>query len=131
MSDQTAGCPRCEGTMDANSLDAQTHEAQIEVQRCSDCGGIFCNSETFELLLSTDGAEALDTGAGNARGERSEVLSCIVCDEVMANYRFPEQPHIQIDRCVSCLSVFLDGGELSDMRRYTILDWFRDLPYRS
>ena len=125
MSDQTVGCPRCEGVMDA-----QTHDEQIEVQRCSDCGGISCSSETFERLLSTDGAEALDTG-GNTRGERSEVLNCIVCNEVMATYRFPDQPHIQVDRCVSCLSVFLDGGELSDMRRYTILDWFRDLPYRS
>jgi hypothetical protein len=31
---------------------------------------------------------------------------------------------------VECLGVFLDAGELTDMKRYTLLDWFRDLPYR-
>ncbi len=124
--ERSATCPRCAGAMGPH-----THAAGLDLERCGDCGGLFCTSENFQALLTTDGTESLDT-LPRAKGgsEHSDSLDCPRCTKKMVMYRYPPQPHIRIDRCVDCLGVFLDAGELTDMKRYTLLDWFRDLPYR-
>ena len=118
-------CPRCSGALGPTDF---CEEAQV--YRCSNCGGLFSSSEGYEALLRTDGSESLDIKIRNT-DESSFVdkMRCANCGEAMATYRYDPQPHIKIDRCVNCFSVFLDAGELKDMKRYTLLDWFRDLPH--
>ncbi len=125
ISDQ---CPRCAGSFSAQSFEVEADP--IDVARCQACGGIFCSSQAYEQLLDTPDTDSLDTGRNGADEETFiEKMTCPQCDDVMATYRYPPQPHIKIDRCASCLSVFLDAGELKDMKHYTLIDWFRDLPY--
>jgi Zn-finger nucleic acid-binding protein len=38
-----------------------------------------------------------------------------------------EQSHITLDSCSNCSSVFLDAGELTDMKSLTLMDHVRRL----
>lgn len=93
----------------------------IEVDRCTQCHGIWFDLLEHEDLKKMFGSELID--AGNtplaARSE-SRVLDCPRCGARLCSTRDVLQPHIVYEKCSSCSGVFFDAGEFRDFKEYTL-----------
>jgi Zn-finger nucleic acid-binding protein len=54
-------------------------------------------------------------------------IDCPECGTRMRRIKDHEQTHITLDSCSNCSSVFLDAGELTDMKSLTLMDHVRRL----
>lgn len=100
-----------------------------EVDRCTICNGIWFDSGEIEIMRSKDAAAAIDTGDA-ATGKQSNALDdyqCPRCSGAMVRVVDPGQPHIWYETCSSCNGSYLDAGELLDLSKVTIADFFKDL----
>jgi Zn-finger nucleic acid-binding protein len=71
-------CPSCGGIMDAEYLEVEDGEAEVEVDVCLDCHGIWCDAGELEAVASSSAdfgdlddekrAELHDAGTGGGRG---------------------------------------------------------------
>lgn len=103
--------------------------AGVEVDRCTDCKGIWFDSREHERLKATRGAEAIDTGdprRGRENNEQKRVL-CPRCTTPMVRMVDAEQPHIWYEGCSVCGGVYFDAGEFRDYKEYTLADVWRGL----
>ena len=118
-------CPKCRALMETVKFGAD-----IKVARCTGCGGLFCNAQTLQKLRDEWISDAvLDKGSA-ALGARHNAMLDIACPECgtrMDRVRDHEQSHITLDNCSSCNGVFLDAGELTDMKSLTLMDQVRRL----
>jgi Zn-finger nucleic acid-binding protein len=118
-------CPKCCARME--SLDYGT---DIKVMRCTGCYGIFCKSQTLQQLRGEWLADSVLDKGSPALGAKLNIKQDILCPEcgnAMARIRDSEQAHITLDGCSHCASVFLDAGELTDMKSLTLMDHVRRL----
>jgi Zn-finger nucleic acid-binding protein len=99
-------CPKCEGSMEK----ATYHN--IEIDRCTDCKGIWFD------MLEREHLEKLD---------EIECAGCPVCGTQMILMVDPVQPHVAYETCKVCYGVFLDAGEFTDLKERTLLDRLRSL----
>lgn len=102
---------------------------EIEVDRCTDCGGLWFDPVELERLKAARGSEAIDAGdpkRGRELNSMKRVL-CPTCGTSMLRMVNPRQTHIWYERCPSCYGVFLDAGEFKDYKHETLLDLVRDL----
>jgi Zn-finger nucleic acid-binding protein len=116
-------CPKCHAAMEK-----VTH-GTIEVDRCTECKGLWFDLLERENLAQLEGSEQIDTGnpeTGEAF-DRVERIDCPVCSTLMIRMVDPVQPHIRYEACKSCNGVFLDAGEFTDIKERTLLDRLRDL----
>ena len=98
-------CPTCGNEMTPTSAE------HVEVDMCTNCGGIWLDSSEFEELLGT--------------------IRCPSCDRLMY---IRELRGVEYDWCPGCGSVWLDRGELGtmveleprDLRRRSHLNRFMD-----
>jgi len=106
-----------------------------DATRCDDCGGIFCHRKTLEQLQKLwvmwprSDPRSIDTGATHVGRKWNTLvdISCPSCAASMVRTAVPEQPHIEIESCPACGSVFFDAGELTDLRHVTLVDFIRKL----
>ena len=106
-------CPKCDSQL--NSL---VHQ-DVEVDRCSGCGGLWFDVFEHEELRELSGSEAIDpapatsvaAGAGSGRCPRDQqrLFGMVVAG----------QPHIAYESCGFCHGVFFDAGEFRDFREET------------
>lgn len=118
-------CPKCDSAMEA--VDFGT---DISVARCTGCGGLFCEKQTLLQLRNEWLADTvLDTGsvAGGAKTNDIRDIPCPRCSNIMDHVQDSEQSHITLDVCPTCEGVFLDAGELTDMKSVTLMDHVRRL----
>ena len=116
-------CPKCRADMEVIEFDG------TEVDRCTICNGIWFDSGEIEIMRSKDAAAAIDTGDA-ATGKQSNALDdyqCPRCSGAMVRVVDPGQPHIWYETCSSCNGSYLDAGELLDLSKVTIADFFKDL----
>lgn len=104
---------------------------EIEVMRCECCAGIFARRGTLDLLRDEWLADTvLDVGTNSTvpatQGLPAEV-SCPSCNAPMEMVHDEEQKHIVLDVCPACDGVFLDSGELTDIKTVTLMDHIRQL----
>ena len=115
-------CPKCDSSMELVKYD------KAEVDRCSHCGGMWFDlGETGKL--DAEAAARIDTGdprVGHVYNEESS-YRCPRCQGGMIKMVDHRQPHIWYEQCSACFGVFLDAGELSDMKHESILDAIKDL----
>ncbi|MDQ1344466.1 MAG: hypothetical protein QG650_1188, partial [Patescibacteria group bacterium] len=92
---------------------------------CPTCHGVF-----FDVRETED--EALAGISGEHRAEETKFCKtgsqqraswdarpCPRCDEtMMKEFEYSHESGIHIDLCPSCGGMFLDGGELEEIRRY-------------
>lgn len=101
-------CPKC-----GEALAALTY-ANIEVDRCSNCGGIWFDRGEIDNLETVPGSEAIDTGNPEIGKQMNRVDKEVACPRCQV----PMQPVLDIDeysiwyeKCPNCSGVWLDAGE--------------------
>jgi Zn-finger nucleic acid-binding protein len=101
----------------------------LEVDRCTDCQGIFLDEFEKEQLQQMKGADAIDSGDAEVGREfnRVDCIQCPRCGTRMIRMVDLDQPHIWFERCTICGGSFFDAGEFKDLTRHTIVDFFKDL----
>jgi uncharacterized protein len=118
-------CPKCRELMEIVEFGTD-----IKVARCTGCGGLFCKSATLQRLRDEWISDAvLDKGSAalGARHNAMLDIDCPECGTRMGRIKDHEQSHITLDSCSNCSSVFLDAGELTDMKSLTLMDHVRRL----
>ena len=118
-------CPKCN-----NAMSPVEFGTDIKVNRCVGCGGIFCKRDVLarmrdEWMVHT----VLDTGSAARGGQTNDIrdISCPGCGATMDHISDVQQSHIILDVCASCEGVFLDAGELTDLKHVTLMDHVRRL----
>lgn len=120
-------CPKCQMAMET-----LTH-AGVEVDRCTNCRGIWFDAVELDELRSTPGAEVIDTGNQNLGQEynKQDRFPCPKCQgNTMIRLVDPQQPHIWFEQCKVCGGTFLDAGEFRDLREENIWDFFKSIRAR-
>jgi Zn-finger nucleic acid-binding protein len=118
-------CPKCSKPMESVEFGTD-----IKVARCTGCGGLFCKSRTLQKLRAEWISDTvLDRGSAalGARHNTMLDIDCPECGTRMKRVKDHEQSHITLDNCSSCDGVFLDAGELTDMKSLTLMDQVRRL----
>jgi Zn-finger nucleic acid-binding protein len=100
-----------------------------EVNRCTDCQGLFFDEFEKEELQKLKGAGAIDIGDTRVGREFNKVdrIHCPRCTSLMIRMVDSNQPHIWFEHCTVCGGSFFDAGEFRDLKHHTIVDFFRDL----
>jgi Zn-finger nucleic acid-binding protein len=116
-------CPKCNSDMEK-----VTYE-NIEVDRCTNCRGIWFDMLEQEKLKAMEGSQSIDAGDPKVGKKYDHVgkIDCPVCRTQMIRMVDAEQPHIWYEACTVCYGVFFDAGEFKDYKEETVLDFFRDL----
>ncbi|NOY82914.1 MAG: zf-TFIIB domain-containing protein [Kiritimatiellaeota bacterium] len=103
-------CPTCQAEM------IVVEHADIELDYCVECEGIWFDSSELELLFQTfdlDEEADLDRLTRPAEaGVAESARRCPLCPRKMEKVRMGTDPGILIDRCPNGDGLWFDGGEL-------------------
>lgn len=89
----------------------------IEVDRCPQCQGIWCDKREQEMLKTIRGAEKIDTGSTPINGRmEAHILDCPRCHVRMIPFSLPEQPQLLLEKCQVCSGLFFDAGEFAEFK---------------
>ena len=116
-------CPKCLSPM------AKVMFGGVEVDRCTNCLGLFFDKMEKERLCKLKGGDAIDLGdpkVGRAFN-RVDRLQCPRCRTPMTRTVDLDQPHIWFEHCSACGGSFFDAGEFRDLKHHTVVDYFKDL----
>ena len=108
-----ASCPKCQSRLQAVVF------AEIEVDRCEGCDGIWFDSHEAERLRDIDGSESLDTGKpaiGSVLDRMCGRLQCPRCATVMKRMVDIGTHAIWYERCPACQGIWLDAGEFKKFK---------------
>ncbi len=118
-------CPKCPGT-----LEQKTYGRKITVNRCSDCGGLWCKPEVLlEMKREWMSEAVLDSGdpkVGQALNKLDDI-KCPECGIDMDKTMDEKQFHIWYETCSNCGGIYLDAGEFTDLKYDTFMDRIRGL----
>ncbi len=116
-------CPKCRADMEPIEFDG------TEIDRCKTCGGIWFDAGEIEVMRDKQAAAAIDTGDASV-GKKSNAIDdypCPRCSGTMVRVVDPQQTHIWYETCSGCSGSFLDAGELLDLSKLSIADFFKGL----
>ncbi len=116
-------CPKCQADMEKVAF------ADIEIDRCIQCKGIWFDMLEHEHLKAIEASESIDIGDAKVGKRFNEItkVDCPVCHVRMIAMVDRDQPHIHFESCTTCYGVFFDAGEFTDFKHETVIDFFRDL----
>jgi len=116
-------CPKCNSGME--KIEYHT----IEVDRCTNCNGIWFDMLEAEQLKGIKGSEHIDIGDPNLGEKYNKIdkIKCPKCKALMVKMVDNHQPHIWYESCVICYGMFFDAGEFRDFKEENILDFFKDI----
>ena len=116
-------CPKCISPM------VKVIFADVEVDRCSNCQGLFFDEFKKADLQKMKGADAIDIGDAKVGRQFNKVdrINCPRCSSPMIRMVDLDQPHIWFEHCTVCGGSCFDAGEFKDLKHHTVLDFFRDL----
>lgn len=114
-------CPKCQAEMEK-----VTYE-KVEIERCTQCGGLWFDALEKEKLKQFRGSEQVDSGSTTQGREQNKVdkINCPVCETKMVRMVDIRQSHIWYESCPSCHGTFFDAGEFTDYKNESWLDYFR------
>jgi Zn-finger nucleic acid-binding protein len=111
-------CPTCKAAMITLEL------ADIEVDHCVNCGGIWLDAGELELLMG-DSAKVrrlLDSFREDRRAVE-QLRKCPICGKQMTKIIVgSSQPPLRIDKCARSDGLWFDRGELQDILNRGELD---------
>ena len=96
----------------------------IEVDRCTQCKGLWFDYLEKDTLRQARGAQAVDTGSA-VKGKRFDPIrqvSCPRCNVPMQTVTDSQQSHIDYEVCPECEGTFFDAGEYRDLAEFTLLE---------
>jgi len=102
----------------------------IKVMRCIGCRGLYCERDVLDQLRDEWLVDTvLDTGSAAEGAKYNDIrdIPCPACGTKMDHVQDEEQSHIILDVCSGCEGVFLDAGELTDIKNVTLMDHVRRL----
>lgn len=109
-------CPACRSPLEERMVEA------VNLDVCSrGCGGVWFDQfefRKFDEPHEEAGTELLDLeGASTRPTGGDDRFECPRCDEVvMRRHFFSTKRQVEVDECPSCAGVWLDVGELRDIR---------------
>jgi hypothetical protein len=116
-------CPR-----DGSELTTKIYEANVEVDECPACAGVFLDDgelEAIQKAVEKDHSKALATpidsvseGFGATRNEELPRVDCLRCGTRMERRRYGLGSQTLIDECPKGCGLWLDGGELQELERF-------------
>lgn len=114
-------CPKCGSEMEYGIL------AEMRVDRCLQCLGIWFRNAAHEHLKKVKGSELIDIGPADLGKEfdKAGFAACPDCHEPMERVSDPSQPHIRYESCPAGHGVFFDAGEYRDYKEKTLGDLFK------
>jgi len=100
-----------------------------EVDRCTQCQGIWFDQFEKDKLKDIKGSAVIDTGDRDTGHEYNQVdqIDCPICHAKMIRMVDIKQSHIWYESCPVCRGVFFDAGEFTDFKQETVLDFFKSL----
>jgi uncharacterized protein len=116
-------CPKCKSSM------AIVRFEEIEVDRCTACGGLWFDAHERERLKGRRGSEAIDSGDEDVGRKQNEIdaINCPRCTTRLVRMVDADQTHIWFEACSVCGGAYFDAGEFRDYKSWTPLDLFRSL----
>jgi Zn-finger nucleic acid-binding protein len=116
-------CPKCQG-----SLEAVVY-SEVEVDRCTNCKGIWFDLMEAQTLKKIQGSESIDTGdaATGSKFDKIGNINCPKCQTQMTKMVDLKQPHIRYEKCPSCYGIWFDAGEFKDYKEENLADIFKDI----
>ena len=114
-------CPKCRSPMTA----VTSHG--IELDRCTQCEGLWFDAQEARKLKDLPGSGAVDVGHANIGKHYDEIreVDCPRCGVRMENIADPHQKHIILEHCPQCDGLFMDAGEFRDYRQEDLWDFLR------
>ena len=108
-------CPVCKNAMIAIELD------QVEVDYCTDCGGIWLDAGELELLLedSQDTEQLLSSFTPQPKCKERK-RKCPICLKKMQKILVGD--NLLIDKCARADGLWFDKGELQNILNMAQLD---------
>ena len=116
-------CPKCQSPFEKITY------ADIEVDRCTDCQGLWFDLLEKEDLVRIEGSESIDIGSDQVGRQYREVrdIDCPQCAEPMIPMVDKDQDHIKYESCPICYGAFFDAGEFRDLKEHTVLERFTEM----
>ncbi|MEA3286127.1 MAG: zf-TFIIB domain-containing protein [Candidatus Marinimicrobia bacterium] len=116
-------CPKCKRYMKNIEFKG------VEVDRCTNCYGIWFDKFELEDLKKLSGSEVIDIGDTDIGQEQNEIKSafCPKCRTLMMPETDEQQSHIHYERCPECRGVYFDAGEFRDYKKLTIGEFFKSI----
>lgn len=106
-------CPRCSSRLTAKRI------GRLEIDECAECGGKWLDHGELERLTTGAATPEAVHVVGQAESQ-TELLTCPRCerpDLVPIEHGQPGRPEtVTIDVCKTCHGVWLDRGELEQLR---------------
>lgn len=103
--------------------------AEIEVDRCTSCKGIWFDSQEAQELKTIKGAENIDIGDPKTGKKFDEIadIDCPKCHTKMTKMVDLNQPHIWYEKCPVCYGTWFDAGEFKDYKEENLSDMFKSI----
>lgn len=116
-------CPKCQGSLEAVVF------ADIEVDRCTECKGIWFDSMEAQKLKKIQGSETIDVGdpATGSKFDAVVDINCPKCKTKMTKMVDLKQNHLWYEKCPVCYGIWFDAGEFKDYKEEGIMDIFKDI----
>ena len=116
-------CPKCASAFEKISF------AEIEVDRCLGCKGLWFDMLEKEDLVVIEGSEAIDVGSEQVSEEYRNLrdIRCPQCTVKMLPMVDKDQFHIKYESCPICYGTFFDAGEFRDLKEHTVLERFIEM----
>ena len=114
-------CPKCQSAM------APVKVGIVEVDRCTNCGGMWFDSLEEEMAQDTGrcrGPRYRRTRRGAKLNEQGRI-DCPKCHTRTIRMVDVDQPHIWFESCKVCYGRFFDAGEFRDLANNGIEDLVR------
>ncbi len=116
-------CPKCDSAFEKIFVET------IELDRCTNCKGIWFDSGELKEILKIKNSEKVDIGDQKVgkRNDNIKNVRCPKCNQIMAPMVDLKQSHIWYEYCGSCGGVYLDAGELKDLKEINIFDKIKNI----
>lgn len=113
-------CPKCQAQFEKVLF------AEIEVERCVGCQGLWFDMLEKEDLVKIKGSEAIDIGDDEVGEQYSNMrdVNCPQCSRKMIAMVDKDQYHIKYESCPSCYGTFFDAGEFRDLKEHNVMERF-------
>ncbi len=112
-------CPRCGFRLREIPLD------DLRLDECAHCGGVWFDFTELERLLVMDRGTLDDLAGGrmSVRGmsANQEKLYCPQCEFRLVRVRSGVDPDLTLHGCLSCYGRWVDGEEMSRIKRKSLL----------
>lgn len=101
--------------------------ADVVIDRCRACGGIWLDAMETEKLHKVASAEAADAAPTQARPTSSSKSKriCPRCGTAVMTLMVESDPPVYFETCGTCYGAFLDAGELRDVQGAPLEKWLR------